>query len=73
MLAVKRKVHVDATREVTIRLPENLPPGEYDLVVVIDNSSSVQTSRRLTFADYTSKESPSSTFRREDIYEEDDR
>jgi uncharacterized membrane protein len=74
MITVKTTAHVDDNREVKVQLPENLAPGEYELLIVIDEKSiEKKTKKPLKFANYNYQVAEGETFRREDIYGEDGR
>jgi hypothetical protein len=66
---------VAADRTITLKLPDDVPEGKVDLVVVM--SSEPSRSPRIDWATWTAHDlqlaDPNATFRREDIYGDDGR
>lgn len=68
MIRVKKTVHIEDTREVKVQLPKSLPPGEYTLLIVIDEKPLAKKANKpLQFATYKYVIPAGETFRREDM------
>jgi hypothetical protein len=76
MRTVAVKAVVSADQELRIRVPMDVPPGEHEVVVVIDDKveAKPRRARKLRFASHQSVLSDDQmTFRRESIYGDDAR
>ncbi len=72
MKTIPTRVTVDENGAGVIRLPADTPPGEYDVVVMIEDSSQKPT--RLVLASHDLGPWPEAfTARREEIYDEPSR
>lgn len=68
MIRVKTTVHIDDKKEVKVQLPKSLPPGEYNLFIVIDEKPLAKKANKLLkFASYKYVIPAGETFRREDM------
>ena len=71
MRTVSAKAVVSPNLELKVKLPPGIPPGEHDVVVVIDEKLASKGSpvRKLRFASHKSTlTNAQDTFRRESIY-----
>ena len=74
MITVKTTAHIDDKGEVKVQLPEGLSPGEYNLLIVIDEKPLVKKANEpLKFASYNYVIPAGETFRREDMYGDEGR
>ena len=83
MISIDTVGLVSAEGELVVKLPTKLPPGEHHVVVVIDTvvvNTEVNTEREqeqpplpLIFSAYPAAPVSQTTFRREDMYDDDGR
>lgn len=73
MKTIKTTVTVTADGKVTVQLPPDIPPGEHQVVLVIDDKPAAKQKRPpLKFSAYpVGLVSANFTFRREDLYSND--
>lgn len=58
----------------TVRVPSDIPPGDYRVRLIIDDAPDTSHDRTLTFSKYAvGLASPSMTFRREALYDDQGR
>ena len=58
----------------TVRVPSDIPPGDHRVRLIIDDAPETSPARTLTFSKYSvGLTSPSITFRREDLYDDQGR
>lgn len=70
MKTIKTTAIVAADGKLTVQLPFDIPPGEHQIVLVINESPAVEETRPpIKFSDYSvGLTSENFTFRREDLY-----
>ena len=83
MISIDTVGLVSAEGELVVKLPTKLPPGEHHVVVVVDTvvvNTEVNTEREqeqpplpLIFSAYPAAPVSQTTFRREDMYDDDGR
>jgi hypothetical protein len=74
MITLRTTAHIDEKGQLSVKLPESFLPGEYELVIVIDEKPvEKETGKRLKFASYPYLVPAGETFRREDMYEDEGR
>lgn len=74
MKTIETTAIVTESGKLTVQLPSDIAPGEYKIVLVIDETLSVkETHLPLKFSDYpVGLASDDFTFRREDLYRNDE-
>ena len=71
MITLNTKATVTDNSMLMLTLPKNLPKGEYDIVIVIEDR--VHEDAPLWSMNLKGKINPSETFRREDMYDDNGR
>jgi hypothetical protein len=58
----------------TMRVPSDIPPGDHRVRLIFDEAPDAKQARTLTFSKYAvGLASPAMTFRREDLYDDQER
>ncbi|MFH1005157.1 MAG: hypothetical protein V1781_06650 [Bacteroidota bacterium] len=71
MMTLNTKATVTDNSVLMLSLPKNLPKGEYDIVIVIEDK--VYVDAPLWSMNLKGKINPDETFRREDMYDDNGR
>ncbi|MBI5219614.1 MAG: hypothetical protein HY958_11850 [Bacteroidia bacterium] len=71
MITLNTKATVTDNSILMFPLPSTLPKGEYDILIVIDDTP--KTKEPLWFMDLKGTINPNETFRREDMYDDNGR
>jgi hypothetical protein len=69
MRAIEARVLVERDGTASLRLPTDLPPGEYRAVVVLDEETGEPPRPLLPFSAYPVGLAVPTTFRREELYD----
>ena len=76
MITIQTTVRIEDNRPLTVEVPDLIPPGDYDLVLVLERKPVFQTldkPKKLIFADHRFPIPVDQTFTREDMYGENGR
>jgi hypothetical protein len=73
MITIETVAEVSKEGELLVKLPSTVPPGEHRVIIVVDAPKQEKNAQPLEFSVYPVGLLSNTTFRREDIYGDDER